>query len=239
MRQWKRRALVRVLGLGAGVAACCAAAPLRPFAAVGAFTAEKFSAAPPAEVSAAVRELLSNDGVRVQGPNGVLCEIWLRKAIPVKANPSNELGVAFGEFTEGTLAGVVRFPAGVSDYRQQHIKPGVYTLRYALNPVNGNHQGVAAQRDFLLASPAADDQSAATLSMNDLLTLSRKAAGTGHPSVWSLSPVEGQPATLPAVSHQDDGDLWLVEFPVNLQVPGNTLTVKTVGLVVVGHAPEA
>ena len=69
--------------------------------------------------------------------------------------------------------------------------------------------------------------------------LSRKAAGRDHPSVWSLSPVEGQPATLPAMSYQEDGDLWLVEFPVHLQAANNTVTVKTVGLVVVGHAPEA
>jgi hypothetical protein len=239
MNKSKRRAVARALALGVVIAGCGALAPLRFAGAAGEYTAEKFSAAPPAEVSAAIREVLSNDGIRVQGPKGPLCEIWLRRAIPLNANPSNELGIAFPEFAEGTLAAVVRFPAEVTDYRQQHVKSGVYTLRYALNPVNGNHQGVAPQRDFLLASPAAGDAGAAALSMNDLLALSRKAAGRDHPSVWSLSPVEGQPATLPAMSHQEDGDLWLAEFPVHLQAANNTVTVKTVGLVVVGHAPEA
>lgn len=239
MKRSKKRAIVRALGLCVAFAACCTLTPRRLDAAADPYTAEKFSAAPPAEVSAAIREVLSNDGIRVLGPKGPLCEIWLRKAIPAKENPSNELGIAFGELTEGMLAGVVRFPAEVTDFRLQHVKPGVYTLRYALNPVNGNHQGVAAQRDFLLASPATEDQSAATISMNDLLNLSRKAAGTSHPSVWSLSPVEGPPAALPAMSHQEDGDLWLVEFPINLQGPNNKLVRRAAGLVVVGHAPEA
>src|SRR3989449_6183513 len=152
MNKSRRRAVARALALYAVIAGCGAAAPLRFAGAAGAYTAEKFSAAPPAEVSAAVREVLSSDGIRVRGPKGPLCEIWLRKAIPLNANPSNELGIAFLEFAEGTLAAVVRFPADVTDYRQQHVKPGVYTLRYALNPVNGNHQGVAPQRDFLLRS---------------------------------------------------------------------------------------
>jgi hypothetical protein len=227
------------LALCAAIAALCAMTPLQSAGAVGAYTAEKFSAAPPPEVSAAVRETLSNDGIRVQGPNGPLCEIWPRKAIPVNASPSSELGVAFGEFAEGTLAAVVRFPAEVIDYRKQRVKAGVYTLRYALNPVNGNHQGVAPQRDFLLASPAADDQSVAVLSVNDLINLSKKVTGANHASVWSLGPVEDQPKALPAINHQDDGDLWLVEFPLNFLGPSNTLTVKSVALVVVGHAPEA
>ncbi|HYL09208.1 MAG TPA: hypothetical protein VEU31_00600, partial [Candidatus Acidoferrales bacterium] len=146
MNKSKRGPMVRGLALCAALAALCAMTPRQSAGAVGAYTAERFSAAPPPEVSAAVREALSNDGIRVQGPDGPLCEIWLRKAIPVNASPSNELGVAFGEFAEGTLAAVVRFPAEVIDYRKQRVKAGVYTLRYALNPVNGNHQGVAPQR---------------------------------------------------------------------------------------------
>src|SRR5258708_27408269 len=239
MKKSNNHAMLQIFCVCVAIVSSLAIPSLRPARAAAGYSAEKFSGAPPAEVSAAVRETLSSDGIRVQGPNGVICEIWLRKAIPVKASSSNELGVAFGEFTEGTLAAVVRFPADVIDFRKQHVKPGVYTLRYALNPVNGNHQGVAPQRDFLLASPAADDQSASPISVNDLINLSKKVTGANHASVWSLGTVEDQPKTLPSISHQDDGDLCMVNFPVNLLGPSNTLTVKTVALVVVGHAPEA
>src|SRR5207245_489014 len=45
------------------------------------YKAEKINAPPPQELSAAVRETLSGDALRVMGPNGPLCEIWLRKVV--------------------------------------------------------------------------------------------------------------------------------------------------------------
>src|SRR5260370_22889021 len=72
--------------------------------------------------------------------------------------------------------------------------------------------GGAPQRDFLLASPAAADQDAATISIDQLLNLSRKATGSNHPSVSSLGPAADHPKSLPAAFHQDDGDLWLLEI---------------------------
>ena len=37
-----------------------------------------------------------------------------------------------------------------SDIRGKVVKPGVYTLRYALQPQNGDHLGAAPNREFLL-----------------------------------------------------------------------------------------
>ncbi len=65
--------------------------------------------------------------------------------------------------------------------------PGVYTLRYGNYPVNGNHQGVAPQRDFLVLAPVALDKSGDAISDFDaLMELSRKASGTPHPAVLSF-----------------------------------------------------
>lgn len=72
------------------------------------------------------------------------------------------------------------------DFRRGRVKPGVYTLRYAQNPVDGNHQGVAPQRDFLLLAQTQADTSAANVARDELLALSRNALGTTHPTVWSL-----------------------------------------------------
>ncbi len=192
----------------------------------------------PQELSAAVRDALAPGAIQVTGPQGPLCEIWLRKVVPVRA-PSQELGVAFGQIAEGTLIGAVRFPGEVKDYRRQKIGPGVYTLRYALTPVDGNHY-VAPNRDFLLLSPAADDADPATLTRDTLLALSRKSTVTKHPSVWSLQPPENA-ASLPAMLHVDDGDLWLVAFRVQTQAGSAAPAplVLVLALVVVGHAAEA
>src|SRR5437588_12319444 len=198
------------------------------------YKAQPLNEAPPNELAAAVRTALSFAGIRVTGPSGPLCDIWLGKAVPGKANAPQTLGVVFPQLAQGTLVGAIRFPNSLKDYRKQLIKAGVYTLRYALLPDNGNHMGVAPQRDFVLASPAAADQDAATLTIDQTIAMSRKATGSNHPSVWSLAPPEDHPKSLPSVFHLDEGDLWLVEFSVPLsgsQVP--------IGLVVVGSAPEA
>jgi len=198
------------------------------------YKAEGLNEAPPKELAAPIRAALSQTGIRVVGPSGPVCDLWLGKAVPGKANAPQTLGVVFPQLAQGTLVGAIRFPNSIKDYRKQLIKAGVYTLRYALLPDNGNHMGVAPQRDFVLASPAAADQDAATLTIDQTIAMSRKATGSNHPSVWSLAPPEDHPKSLPSVFHLDEGDLWLVEFSVPLsgsQVP--------IALVVVGSAPEA
>ncbi len=202
------------------------------------YKVEKITAPPPEEVAAAVREGLSGEALRVVGPQGSLCELWLRKAVPAKASATQDADITLGQLAEGTLVGVVRFAAEVKDFRRQKVKPGVYTLRYALVPTDGNHLGVAPQRDFLLASPAAMDQNLDTITREATLNLSRKTTGTNHPSVWSLMAVEAQPASLPAVAHREDGDLWLLQFRAPMQ-SGSAPSFVTMALVIVGYAPEA
>lgn len=199
------------------------------------YKVETIAAAPPQELSPAVREALAGEALRVTGPQGTLCELWLRKQVPAKASPSQEFDITYGQLAQGTLVGAIRFPGDVNDYRAQHVKAGVYTLRYALVPVDANHYGVAPQRDFLLAAPASADPDPATVSRDAVLNLSRKTTGASHPSVWALGPSDAPPASPPAIFHQDDGDMWLLQFAITLQ-PGSRVAAT---LVVVGHAPEA
>jgi len=203
------------------------------------YQAEAIRIAPPEELSAAVREAMSEAAVRVVGPSGVLCEIWIRKGIPIRPQEQKELGVSFSEIAEGTLIGAVRFPASVVDFRRGRVKTGVYTLRYAFNPVDGNHQGVAPQRDFLLLAQAQADANPANIPRDELVVLSRKALGSTHPSVWSLGAESGMTAKLPAVQHREEEDHWVLLFPAQLQA-GNGSGKKVVfALVVVGYAPQS
>jgi hypothetical protein len=170
--------------------------------------------------------------MQVTGPSGALCEIWLAKSVAKAATPDTSLGVNFGQVPQGALVGAMKLEAKNNDYRNQPTQPGVYTLRFMLQPVDGNHQGVSPYRDFLLAVPAALDTAAEPITTDNLLKLSRKASGTGHPSVWSLVPADSAPATLPGIAHQDDGDLWVAFFQAPLATPAK------MGLVVYGHAQE-
>jgi len=202
-------------------------------AAADTYTLEQAAAAPPADLPAGLRDAVAPDVLRVKGPAGVLCEIWLRKAVPVVAAPSTELGVTFGQIADGTFLGVMRVAAATTDYREQKVKPGLYTLRYALQPVDGNHTGTAPQRDFALLSPVADDSDPATISHDEALKRSAKTTGTKHPSVWSLWPAED--AAAPSLHFQSDLQIWMLSFPLSL---GGGARVS-MGMVVVGHAPEA
>jgi hypothetical protein len=140
--------------------------------------------APPAEASA-VSSVLQKDGIRIKDGNKTVMELWFRNALPAGGNTEDNATIK--RVSHGTLLGVVRFPERGADRRGQTIKPGVYTLRLSFFPQNGDHQGVAPQRDFLLMSPIdADKDPNATMNFDQLVALSQKASGTPHPAVLSV-----------------------------------------------------
>ncbi|MCC7234753.1 MAG: hypothetical protein IT163_05585 [Bryobacterales bacterium] len=146
---------------------------------------------PPAELAAPVKELLAPSGYRVTGGDGKpWCEVWYVKSAP-KGPVSTEADLMWKTAPPGSVIGAIRWFQGGYDRRGQMLKPGVYTLRFSMFPINGDHQGVAPNRDFLVMTPAADDQSAAAVpAFKDLMVMSRKASGTPHPAVLSMYVVE-------------------------------------------------
>ena len=143
--------------------------------------------APPAELAPAISQALEQQGTKIVGSNGtVFCEVWLRTALP-SGTKSSEESVTLPKIPHGALIGAIRFPAQGADRRGQQIKPGVYTLRYSVQPLNGDHLGVSPQRDFLVMAPAGDDKDVnSTPAFDPLMAMSRKASGTPHPAVLSM-----------------------------------------------------
>jgi len=142
--------------------------------------------APPSELAPGISQALQPQGTKIlAGNGGVFCEVWFRTALPSGPKPTDQTITL--SIPQGALVGVIRFPGQGADRRGQTIKPGVYTLRYSLIPVNGDHQGAAPQRDFVLLTPAADDKDpSATPDFDALVAMSRKASGTPHPASLSL-----------------------------------------------------
>ncbi len=184
------------------------------------------------DVPAAVKKALETKGYRVSLDDGsVACEIWLRNKIP--AQPKKESpGALYTQLAESALVGVISFPQATTDYRGQNIRKGTYTLRYELIPNDGNHLGVAPNRDFVLLVPAASDESPdATFKFDELVGLSRKATGTKHPGPLSL--VQPESGTAAAIS-KDDEDHWIFSAGIKL-ASGEDLPIA---LVVKGTAPQ-
>ncbi|HEX9148353.1 MAG TPA: hypothetical protein VF958_04245 [Thermoanaerobaculia bacterium] len=173
----------------------------------------------------AVRSALEPGGERVLLPEGQWCEVWFRKKIPEEKNSTP--GALQSNLGISTAVGVIRFLDAATDFRGQAIPPGLYTLRYATIPNDGNHLGVSEYPDFLLVVPVADDPDpGARFTLEDLTRLSVKATGTKHPGVLSLTRPSGE--SFPSVRVDGAGHVVLqmkasigaVEAPIALVVKG-------------------
>jgi len=140
--------------------------------------------------SDALKKVLESKGSRITIGEGPYCEIWLRAAIP--AGKSDAQGAVYTTMGESVRVGVVSFARPTTDFRGQPVKPGTYTLRYAVHPADGNHLGISPIRDFLAMVPVAMDQNPdAQPKFEELVKMSAKVAGTNHPAVISLVQAEG------------------------------------------------
>jgi hypothetical protein len=156
-----------------------------------------------ATVAEPIRASLSSSGYKVSDKGKVICEVWFRKEIATESRDVS--GAVFGQIPEGGFVGVIHFAEPNMDFRGQTIKAGYYTLRYALILEDGNHQGVSPGKDFVLLAPVSEDKDPNAKIANDqLLKLSRAAAGTAHPSPWSMVPVSDAKNLPHAVKNEHD-----------------------------------
>ena len=140
--------------------------------------------------SDALKKVLEPKGSRITIGDGPYCDIWLRAGIP--AGKSDALGAVYTTMGESVLVGVISFKRATTDFRGQAVKPGTYTLRYAVHPADGNHLGISPVRDFLAMVPVALDQNPESQpKYEELMKMSAKVAGTNHPAVLSLVQAEG------------------------------------------------
>jgi hypothetical protein len=195
---------------------------------------------PPQAISAALHVAVSAQAVRISDEKGhALAEIWLRKATPASEKPSGpKEAIQFPFLVDGELLGVLQFVSEGHDYRDQPIAKGVYTMRYGLQPVNGDHLGVSTYRDYVLLLPAAKDTALAPPTRKELEQRSAEAAGTSHPAAFLMlqAPEGSKPA--PTVVRDAEKNTWSVVLPLTLEIKGQAEPATyPVQLVVVGAAP--
>jgi hypothetical protein len=192
----------------------------------------------PASLGSEIQQGL--DGQRAfliqDGQGSEFARIWLRKATPGSEKPAGPKGVIqFPFLADGELLGVLEFAKEGHDYRDQAVTKGVYTMRYGLQPVNGDHLGVSEYRDYVLLLPASKDKAVAAPTRKQLEQRSAEAAGTSHPASFLLlmAPEGSKPE--PAIVRDAEKDTWSVILPLHLQVKGTGEPIDyPVRLVVVG-----
>jgi hypothetical protein len=194
-----------------------------------ALTATKAAAPPPSDLAPAIAALLSPDAITVK-VGEVPVTLWWVKALPLEAAPSGP--PKWSDVSEGTLIGASTVGGAWHDIRGYVLKPGTYTLRFAMQPQNGDHLGVSPNREFLLLAPAAVDTAPGVTGAKGAIDLSKKAVNRAHPSALSLDPpIATQPALSPVAN--DIGLDGLV-FAVPASFQGMPVGEITFGLILRG-----
>ena len=153
---------------------------------------------PPAELAAGVASRLA-PAAKVAVGAGTL-DIWLVQKLERSAG-----GTGWANVESGTLVGAMRVSGEFKEIRGKAVKPGVYTLRYGLQPQNGDHLGISTFRDFVLLSPAALDTDPKALGFDGVVALSKEVIGTAHPASLSLDPPEDAPGAALSVYKNELG----------------------------------
>jgi hypothetical protein len=208
----------------------------------GPFKAEVLKEGPPAALAPAIKDELSPVGFRVtDGQGKPYLDLWLRRATPASARPSGPNGtIQFPVLAEGVLVGAIRYGSDGQDFRDQAIPPGVYTVRFGLQPQNGAHLGKSPYRDYFLLLPAAKDTSPDVLAKKPLDEKSAEAAGTTHPACLELlAAAEPTKADDPKMVQDQEKNTWALAVPVPLAVKGDAAPAALdMQVIVSGISPE-
>ena len=207
------------------------------------YKVEDLKQGPPSSIAPEITKALNPRGFRIKDSGGkTFADIWLRKSIPAASKPSGaKETIQFPFLRQSELLGVVQLAVEGHDYRDQAIPKGSYTVRYGLQPVNGDHLGVSPFRDYILMLPAAKDKTLEILPRKELETSSAEAAGSTHPAIlFMLAVPSSSSPTKATMIHDQEKNTWRLVVPLSLSVKGESRLVEfPVSIVVVGASEAA
>jgi hypothetical protein len=213
--------------------------PIAGLAGEGKYSIKPSKSAPPKELNESIRKLFDESSIQVLDPSGkALCELWFRKVVPADATAEQvKNGLTYREVKETTILAAVKFVQPWEDYRKQKIKPGVYTMRLAFQPMDGDHMGTAPYNEFCLLAPADKDTNPDVMETKALHELSTKASGTQHPGVCLLFPNNSPKDAAKLVSKENNH--WVLNVKENVSIGGKTAEKGLgIGLTVIGHSEQ-
>lgn len=202
----------------------------------GQYSVEVIESGPEAgEVSDEYIGLVGDRGFRVKRGSRTRGEFWLSKELgydpEFAATPER-----IYPFRPGQFIGLMRFTRKGNDFRDQSIGKGWYTLRYALQPINGNHEGTSPTRDFLvMVGTDIDEPGKEWSDEEELYAASTESTGAAHPAMLCFQPAtDGDEMEL---RHDEQNDWWIIHLNGN-GVAGDSSKEIPIDLVVDGHAAE-
>ena len=220
-----------------GVTVCCfvlgASAGL---AGADKYKFEVLKESPPKSVAKNVQAVVQETGLRVlDGKGKPSVDVWLRKSLTTQKD-NGAPGVDYGTVPEGSVLGLIRVHKKGADFRGHKFRAGTYLLRSALQPEDGEHQGTAANRDFLLLCPSKGEIKLDPMPTKEVVKLSVEVSGAKHPSILYLVKLFSEPEGLPKLIHDDDYEYWILDCQIPDAKKGNDPV--RLSIVLVGKAEE-
>jgi hypothetical protein len=155
---------------------------------------------PPKELDTSIRQTLQSKAVQVLDGEKPAFEFWFRSEIPLQSKPASP-AKALDAPKQTTLLGAVAIPSPRRDYRDDPVSAGIYTMRFALQPQDGNHLGTAEYLYFAVLVPAKlDTKLDGIADYKALVKASSKETSTDHPMVLSLRPAASEEGELPKLN---------------------------------------
>ncbi|MCW5966435.1 MAG: hypothetical protein KIT83_20525 [Bryobacterales bacterium] len=144
----------------------------------------KPESAMPSDLPDGVKSLLKPEGQAIFEGDKKLMSLFYVSSLPAGSNA--EMNVTHKDIAHGTLLGIANFPADYKDRRGNIVQAGTYNLRLSFFPVNGAHQGIEPQRDFLILTKLTVDTDPSTKPGYDaLMEMAMKSASVQHPLALS------------------------------------------------------
>lgn len=155
---------------------------------------------PPSALDGSIRATLQSKSVQVLKGSKPIYEFWFRTQTPLKSKPAS-MNEAMKALPEAALLGAVMVGTSERDYRDDELAGGLYTMRFALQPQDGNHLGTAEFPYFAVLTPAKLDAKLDEItSYKQLVKASSKPTSSEHPVILSLRPVGKDEGAYPRIS---------------------------------------
>lgn len=171
------------------------------------FSLKVVDKAAPAELSKDIAGKLAPKAYQLSDGDGLFFEFWFVSELPMKAKAvaSKE---ALDNIEEITLLGAaVVHQEERFDFRDDPIDPGLFTVRLALQPQDGNHMGTAPFDTFALLLPHDKDAEVRQYPDHEtLVDLASEETVAEHPPVLSLQPLDSAEGEFPRLA--EGGDEW-------------------------------
>jgi len=177
---------------------------------------------PPKELDASIRAALQPKAVQLLDGDKLVYEFWFDSEVPLKSKPAST-AKALDALKETTLLGAISVPNTKRDYRDDELAAGVYTMRFAFQPEDGNHLGTAEYPYFaVLVSSKLDTKPGGITDYKTLVKTSAKTASGDHPVILSLRPATSEEGPFPRLNEPAPE-----HKSVRLSVPGKAGSEKT------------